>query len=82
MYKGDKVGFCCGNCIKKFNSAQSKFEGKIKNAGKPFNTTCLMKSKPAKASLVVKFEKVVGFCCVNCKAKFAANPSKYAGKLQ
>ena len=76
------MGFCCGNCVKKFIAAAPKYAGKIKNAGQPFNDTCLIKSKPAKAKLVVKFVKVVGFCCVNCQTKFAANPSKYAGKLQ
>ena len=81
-YNGDKVGFCCGNCLKKFKAAPAKFEGKIKNAGKPFNDACPVKGKAAKASQVVKFKKVVAFCCGNCKKKFDANPAKFAGKLQ
>lgn len=52
-------------------------------ASKPVNATCPVSGAPVKAGFVSTFEdKTVGFCCNNCKAKFDADPSKFAAKLQ
>jgi len=50
-------------------------------AGKPVNSKCPVKTDiPAKADITSSYKGlVIGFCCGDCKAKFAANPDAYAG---
>jgi YHS domain-containing protein len=51
---------------------------------KPVNENCAVNpSKPAKANVTVKYKgKEVGFCCNNCKAKFEADPEKFAANIE
>lgn len=51
-------------------------------AAKPINDKCPVSNKAADPGETVTFEgKLVAFCCGDCKAKFEANPSKFAAKL-
>ena len=48
----------------------------------PVNDSCPVSGKPVKASITSKHDgKTVAFCCDKCKAKFDADPSKYADKV-
>lgn len=50
----------------------------------PVNKKCPVNpSKKASASKTTTYEgKEVGFCCNNCKAKFEADPAKYAKNVK
>jgi hypothetical protein len=49
----------------------------------PCNATCpVLLGNPVDPSVTSVFEgRVVGFCCRICKAKFDADPAKYAKNL-
>lgn len=51
---------------------------------KPVNAKCAVNpSKDAKANVTVTHKgKEIGFCCNNCKAKFEADPDKYAANIE
>lgn len=45
----------------------------------PANTTCPVGGRPVKAGFVATYKgKEYGLCCAKCKAKFEAEPEKYA----
>lgn len=50
----------------------------------PVNTKCAVNpGKDAKASVTVTHKgQEIAFCCNNCKAKFEADPEKYAANLK
>ncbi|MCB1224572.1 MAG: YHS domain-containing protein [Verrucomicrobiales bacterium] len=52
-------------------------------AGKAVNTECPVSGKAVKANCTSEFDgKTVAFCCGKCKAKFDADPSKFADKVK
>ncbi len=52
-------------------------------SAEPINTICPVADRPAKADVVTEWEdKKVAFCCNRCKARFEAEPEKYADKLK
>jgi YHS domain-containing protein len=81
-----KAGFCCKNCLAKYNAAD--YEGKLKimfadlKKGFTHQTMCPVSGKPINplASVEYKGEKVY-FCCENCPNAFKANPEKFLAKL-
>jgi uncharacterized membrane protein len=51
-------------------------------AGPPVNTTCPVSGKAVDSAFTLLHEgRVIGFCCGNCPAQFAADPAKFADKL-
>ncbi len=49
----------------------------------PINKTCPVGSRPARMDITVMHEgKEVALCCNKCKAKFEADPAKYAGNIK
>jgi len=52
-------------------------------AGKPINAKCPVKSDMfAKTSITSEYKgQVIGFCCNDCKGKFANNPDTYAERI-
>lgn len=49
----------------------------------PVNTTCPVGSRPARTDITSTYQgKTVAFCCSKCKAKFDAEPAKYADKIK
>ncbi len=49
---------------------------------KPINKKCPVSGKDIADGHTTKYkEKVIGFCCDNCKGKFEKEPEKYAGKI-
>jgi YHS domain-containing protein len=81
-----KAGFCCKNCLAKFNAASDdqKLEIMFADLDKGFTrqTKCPVSGKPIKAEYTVEHEgKNVYFCCPNCPAAFQASPAKFIAKL-
>jgi YHS domain-containing protein len=81
-----KAGFCCENCLAKFNAADD--EGKLKimfadlKKGFTRQTKCPVSGKPIDPTKVVEYkDEKVYFCCPNCPAAFEANPAKFLAKL-
>ena len=77
-----KVGFCCKNCLAKYNAADD--DGKLKlvfadlDKGFTRQTKCPVSGKPINAEATVEYEgKKVYFCCPNCPAAFEAEPAKF-----
>jgi YHS domain-containing protein len=81
-----KAGFCCKNCLAKYEGADD--EGKLKilfadfKKGFTLQTKCPISGKPInpEASVEYKDEKVY-FCCPGCPAAFEAEPEKFVAKL-
>ncbi|MBX7167281.1 MAG: hypothetical protein K1X74_13205 [Pirellulales bacterium] len=81
-----KVGFCCKNCMGKFQKASD--EEKLAmccediSKGYTLQTECPLSGKPVKTDIFVEHEgKKVYFCCPGCPAGFKADPAKYTAKL-
>jgi YHS domain-containing protein len=50
---------------------------------KPVNSKCPLTGKPVNAAHTFSYkEKLVGFCCGNCLAKFKKEPDKFFGKVK
>ena len=81
-----KAGFCCENCLAKFNKADDdgKLEIMFAKLDKGFTrqTKCPVSGKPIVAEHALEHEgKQVYFCCPNCPKAFEANPAKFMAKL-
>jgi YHS domain-containing protein len=81
-----KVGFCCKNCLAKFEKADD--DGKLKlvfadlEKGFTRQTKCPVSGKPINPEATVEYEgKKVYFCCPGCPPAFEANPEKFVAKL-
>jgi YHS domain-containing protein len=49
----------------------------------PANTTCPVGSRPIRTDITSTYNgKQIAFCCNKCKAKFDAEPAKYAGNIK
>jgi YHS domain-containing protein len=97
-YEKQLIGFCCMDCVNKFESDPKKFIGKVKefkkkksavdiccseDAADPINKTCPVSGKDVNPTKTVEYEKqLIGFCCDDCKGKFEADPKKYIGKVK
>jgi YHS domain-containing protein len=82
-----QVGFCCKNCLAKFQKAADDDE-KLKlvfaNLEKGFTTQvkCPVSGQPIKAEHTAEYDgKKVYFCCPNCPKAFEADPKKFLEKL-
>ena len=67
------VGFCCGNCLKKFTADPEKFAAEVK-ADNPANDKCPLSGKEVDPDTAVAHTQTVGFCCGKCQAKFEKDP--------
>ncbi len=49
----------------------------------PVNTVCPVGARPVRTDVTSNYQgKEVAFCCTKCKAKFDAEPAKYADKIK
>ncbi len=49
----------------------------------PVNTTCPVGARPIRTDITSIYQgKTVAFCCLKCKAKFDAAPSKFAANIK
>lgn len=84
-----KVGFCCKNCLAKFEKASDDEKLNIVFADLPKGftrqTMCPVSGKPIDAlnpkAAVEHDGKKVYFCCPNCPKAFEADPAKFTKKL-
>ena len=78
------VGFCCGNCQKKFKADPGKFLSKIiAFENKAINDACPLTGKAVTADKTATHNgDTVAFCCGNCLKKFKADPDKFAAKVK
>lgn len=81
-----KVGFCCKNCLAKYNEADD--EGKLKiafaNLEKGFTrqVKCPISDHAIDPAQFTEHEgKKVYFCCEHCVEGFKAEPKKFLAKL-
>ncbi len=82
-YKGGKVCFCCGNCLKAFKKDSSKFAAKANHqlvvTGQAKQTKCPFSGGKMKDGTEVKVKGVaVKFCCKKCKGKAESSEDKIA----
>ena len=84
IYEGQRVAFCCNNCKAKFDADPKPFLAKlgIQAANAPINATCPVSGKPIDPAATSEYQgNLVAFCCNDCKAKFDADPAKFADKI-
>jgi len=95
-YEKQLIGFCCQDCVGKFEGDPKKFINKVKEFKKkksspaeeisfddPINKTCPLTGKDINPTKTVEYEKqLIGFCCDDCKGKFESDPKKYIGKVK
>ncbi|MCA8972935.1 MAG: YHS domain-containing protein, partial [Planctomycetes bacterium] len=87
-HEGRVVAFCCDKCKAKFEADPAAFADKLppapgaEAAAKPINDKCPVSGEAVDpAQTVVHDGRVVAFCCGKCKAKFEADPAKFADRL-
>jgi YHS domain-containing protein len=61
---------------------EEKKDEKKAEAGKPINAKCPVSGKDVDPAAVSVYKgQTIGFCCMNCKAKFDAKPEDLIGKV-
>src|SRR6185295_19888087 len=94
-YKKQTIGFCCQDCVTKFEAEPEKYIKKVKEfkkaacceeiafAGDPINKKCPYTGKDINAGKTSDYEgQTIAFCCDNCKGKFDADPKKGIEKVK
>ena len=91
VYKGQTIGFCCGNCKGKFDAKPEDFIKKVAEFKEPapkedkkkaINAKCPLSGKDVDANATSVYKnQTIAFCCGNCKGKFDAEPAKFIGKV-
>lgn len=81
-HEGQKVYFCCKDCVSKFQADPVKYQSKLANSYS-YQTLCPVMGEEIdpKAFAVLPTGQTVFFCCGGCDKKFLANPAKYTPKL-
>jgi YHS domain-containing protein/mono/diheme cytochrome c family protein len=92
---GQVIAFCCDQCLAKFTADPSAFLDKVEGfvpkakdgpkpvAQQPVNTKCPVSGKDIDPAATLEHDgRIVAFCCANCRAKFEAEPAKFAAKLE
>ena len=82
-HDGQKIYFCCKDCISKYEADPQKYAAKLANSY-TYQVKCPVsgeKIDPQSFTQLASGQRVY-FCCDGCKPKLAANPSKYLAKLE
>jgi len=82
-YKGEKVAFCCGGCVKKFKADPDAYKAKL-TASYTYQTKCPVMGKDInpKAFTTLKSGEKIYYCCPGCDSKLRGNPEKYTEALE
>ncbi|MAE47320.1 MAG: hypothetical protein CMJ86_10565 [Planctomycetes bacterium] len=82
-YTGRLVAFCCGKCKASFDADPAKYADKLPKAKlAAINKSCPVSGADVDPAVTSDHKgKLVAFCCGKCKARFDADPAKYADKL-
>lgn len=84
-YEGQKVFFCCNDCIDKLKQAPAKYLPALYKQIYPqrIQATCPVMGGAVDPEVFVEHEgQKVYFCCDGCDKKFKADPAKYVAKLK
>jgi len=92
-YKKQLIGFCCMDCVNKFEGDPEKYIKKVKEFKKtsieeisfddPINKKCPITGKDIVAGRTSEYKKqLIGFCCMDCVNKFESDPEKYIKKVK
>jgi YHS domain-containing protein len=92
-YKKQTIGFCCMDCVNKFEGDPEKYIKKVKEFKKssveeisfdePINKKCPITGKDVVAGRTSEYKKqTIGFCCMDCVNKFEGDPEKYIKKVK
>ncbi|HLY11899.1 MAG TPA: hypothetical protein VKW04_21540 [Planctomycetota bacterium] len=92
-YKKQLIGFCCMDCVSKFEGDPEKYIKKVKEFKKtsveeiafddPINKKCPITGKDIVAGRTSEYKKqLIGFCCMDCVSKFEGDPEKYIKKVK
>lgn len=79
---GQKVNFCCPECIDKYKAEPAKYKANLANSY-TYQTLCPVMDETitAKNFLVLPGGQKIYMCCGRCAKKLLADPAKYAPKL-
>ncbi len=81
-HEGQKVAFCCKDCVGKFQSDPSKYQAALANSY-TYQTKCPVMGEeisPDAFSVLPTGQKIY-YCCPKCGDKLLKNPAKYAPAL-
>jgi len=80
------LGFCCEKCVAKYKkdpNAEAYVASLKEASAKPVNTVCPVSGKEVDPEMLVANEdKIIGFCCEKCVAKFKADPKSIMAKVK
>lgn len=83
------VFFCCKSCSRKYEKDPARFADAVKaqremlRKRERVQVTCPLSGEPVDKKVSFEHDgQAVYFCCEDCKGKYAADPGKYAGKLE
>lgn len=79
---GQKVYFCCGGCVKKFEKDPDRYQAALANSY-TYQTLCPVMEKEINPSVFMETRAgKVYFCCKMCDEKLVSNPEKYLPNLK
>ncbi len=89
VFEGRQFSFCCKKCVKKFQENPDKYIDSINErivaAQMPYYSTtkCLVSDEELgdDATNFVYNNRLIRFCCNDCKKEFKADPTAYLAKL-
>jgi len=78
-----KVGFCCKECVAKFQSNPGIYRAALANSY-TYQTKCPVMGGPidSKAFMELADGRKIYFCCQGCDKKLVRDPAKYLPKLE
>ena len=81
-HDGEKILFCCGGCVKKFEKDPDRYQAALANSY-TYQTLCPVMEKEINPSVFMETRAgKVYFCCKMCDEKLVSNPEKYLSKLE
>lgn len=81
-YKGQRVYFCCKDCLPKFKANPDKYLPKL-SAAFTEQVHCPVSGDAINPAVSIDRDgKKVYFCCKGCPPKFKADPAKYEAALR
>jgi YHS domain-containing protein len=88
VFDGRPVAFCCVKCKTAFDADPAKYADKLTQGDAPkakpvaINKSCPVSGVDVDPAVTSDYKgELVAFCCGKCKARFDADPVKYADKL-
>lgn len=81
-HEGEKVAFCCGGCVRKFQKDPAKYKASLA-ASYTYQTKCPVSGEriDTGSATTLPTGETIYFCCDGCIKKLLAEPEKYAENL-